>query len=86
MGLGLKKRFQKIQINQNFSEMAAFSSGTPGAVPDTRVDDLDRLSERAIEANAVSRDALAAKLFSRAEALAMQLHDNNSLVPAWLRF
>ena len=42
--------------------------------------------ERALEALAYSRDALAATLFLRAENLASQLHDDSSLVPAWLRY
>ena len=63
------------------------SSHSAGAARDTRVDDLDRFMERAIEAEAVCRDALAATLYARAENLATQLHpdDDTCLVPAWLR-
>ena len=62
-------------------------SSSGAAARDTRVDDLDRLTERALEAEAVRRAALAATLFSRAENLATQLHpDDTCLIPAWLRF
>ena len=58
-----------------------------GAACETRVDDLDRLMLRAMEADAVSRDALAATLYTRAENLATQLHpDDTCLIPAWLRY
>lgn len=53
---------------------------------DTRVDNLDRSTERAIDALVAGRAALAATLFSRAENLALQLHsDDTCLIPAWLR-
>ena len=39
-----------------------------------------------MEAGVVGRGALAATLFSRAETLASQLHDDTCLVPAWLRY
>ena len=57
-----------------------------GAARDTHVEDLDRLVARGLEANMKIRRALAATLFSRAETLAMQLHDDTCLVPAWLCF
>ena len=56
-----------------------------GAARDTRVDDLDRLIERGLEASVNCRFALAVTLYTRAEALAAQLHDDTCLVPAWLR-
>ena len=53
---------------------------------DTRVDELDRLSERGLEVYLAGRGTLAVSLFSRAENLATQLHsDDTCLVPAWLR-
>lgn len=53
---------------------------------DVRVDDLDRLTERGLEAFVNGRDALALTLYTRAENLALELHpDDNSLVPAWLQ-
>ena len=62
------------------------STSGPGTARDTRADDLDRLVERGLEANVVGRGALAATLFSRADALASQLHDDTCLVPAWLQY
>ena len=53
---------------------------------ETRVDDLHRLMERALEAGVNDRATLAATLFSRAETIALQLHDDSCLVPAWLRY
>ena len=61
-------------------------SSSGAAARDTRVNDLDRYMKRAIEANRVSRGALAATLFLRAENLASQLHDDTCLVPVWLRY
>ena len=45
-----------------------------GAALDARVDDLDRLTERAMEAIVSGRTLLAATLFSRAENFSSQLH------------
>ena len=61
------------------------SSSDAGAAHDTRVDNLDRLVERALEAGVVSRGELAATLFSIAENLASQLHpDDTCLIGASL--
>ena len=57
-----------------------------GAARDARVDDLDRFTERALEAHVAGRGALAVTLYTRAENLATQLHpDDTCLIPAWLR-
>ena len=53
---------------------------------DARLEDLDRLTERALEEKASGRFALATTLFSRADALASQLHNDTCLVQAWLRY
>lgn len=61
----------------------ASSAGTRGDVQAPTDADLDRAVERAVEADNLSRDALAATLYSRAETLARQLFvDEASLVPA----
>ena len=58
-----------------------------GATRDTRVNDLDHVMERALEAGVKCRAALAVTLYTRAENLATQLHpDDTCLVPAWLRY
>ena len=70
-----------------YVESSRMASSSAGAARDTRVDDLYRLMERAIEAFEAGRGALAATLFSRAGNLATQLHnDDTCLVPAWLRY
>ena len=53
---------------------------------DTRADDLEDLVERGMEAGVKGRYALAATLLLRAENLASQMHDDTSLVPAWLQY
>ena len=53
-------------------------ASSAGAARDTRVDDLDHLSTRALEANMQGRYALATTLFSRAEILASQLHPDDT--------
>lgn len=49
-----------------------------GAASDTRVADLDRLTERGLDAAVDGRCALAATLFLRSENLAIQLHDDDT--------
>lgn len=61
------------------------SGAAPGAAAPSTDGDLDHLLERALKADLLCLDILAAELFCRAEALACQSHDDTSLVPAFLR-